>query len=165
MKRWCKRPPASPETGAARQAPPGATPIGAMTRPAELQVGGNEPAGDDRPRWMAAPDRIPLTDRLKESPALQGFPIQRGGPGITRASRLRLRMVISGSGAHARTAWLRGSVWTVLAGRKAVAYNVDGSRWADSQTCLELRSGAPPRSVLGPKRTSMVRNGSTVRVR
>ena len=76
MKRWCKRPPASPETGAARQAPPGATPIGAMTRPAELQVGGNEPAGDDRPRWMAAPDRIPLIDRLTESPAMQGFPTE-----------------------------------------------------------------------------------------
>ena len=73
MKRWCKRPPASPETGAARQAPPGATPIGAMTRPAELQVGGSEPAGDGRPRWMAAPDRIPLTDRLPESPAHAGL--------------------------------------------------------------------------------------------
>ena len=92
MKRWCKRPPASPETGAARQAPPGATPIGAMTRPAELQVGGNEPAGDDRPRWMAAPDRIPLIDRLKESPALQGFPIREAGLGITGASRERPRM-------------------------------------------------------------------------
>src|SRR3977135_4275501 len=78
VKRWCKRPPASPETGAARQAPPGATPIGAMTRPAELQVGGNEPAGGGGPRCMAAPDRIPLTDRLQESPALQGFPIQSG---------------------------------------------------------------------------------------
>jgi hypothetical protein len=78
VKRWCKRPPASPETGTARQAPPGATPIGAMTRPAELQVGGNEPAGDGRPRWMAARDRIPLTDRLKEAPQMRGFPISVG---------------------------------------------------------------------------------------
>jgi hypothetical protein len=44
-----------------------------MTRPAELQVGGNEPAGDGRPRWMAAHDRIPLTDRLPESLAYAGL--------------------------------------------------------------------------------------------
>src|SRR6185437_11346023 len=32
-----------------------------------------EPAGDGRPRWMTAPDRIPLTDRLPESPAYAGL--------------------------------------------------------------------------------------------
>ncbi len=42
----------------ARQAPPGATPSGVMTRPAELQVGGNEPDGNGRPRWMTAQDEL-----------------------------------------------------------------------------------------------------------
>ena len=135
MKRWCKRPPASPETGAARQAPPGATPIGAMTRPAELQVGGNEPAGDDRPRWMAAPDRIPLTDRLPESPALQGFPTagvgcaspvhHENGPGWAFRARRR-----RANGLVARKAF--GSPWYVVSrlftsrGRKAS--NIPGGR-------------------------------------
>jgi len=127
VKRWCKRPPASPETGAARQAPPGATPIGAMTRPAELQVGGNEPAGDGRPRWMAAPDRIPLIDRLTESPALQGFPTPGSTGGHHRGITTTAPMTISGLQAAVRTAWLRGKRSGSRARSKADAYMRGGA--------------------------------------
>ena len=73
VKRWCKRPPASPVTGAARQAPPGATPIGAMTRPAELQVGGtSRPATAGPDGWL-----------LRQNPAYRSA---TGGPRIAGPS-------------------------------------------------------------------------------
>ena len=163
MKRWCKRPPASPETGSARQAPPGATPIGAMTRPAELQVGGNEPAGDGRPRWMAAPDRIPLTDRLPESPANAGFSYFSGtgvhhrhyGSGIAVAVA---RWNVGGK------AWLRANeVSGPRAGRGGVpATQGDGrSLCGLSGACIEPKRCAA-RSRLGESRRGYRRNSRSV---
>ena len=73
LKRWCKRPPAPAETWVARQAPPGATSNRSDDAARRASGRRHEPAGNGRPRWMTVLDRIPLTDRLTESPANAGL--------------------------------------------------------------------------------------------
>lgn len=65
VKRWCKRPPASPAMAAAMQTPPGARP---SRDPVARQMVPGRPLerfGNGPPRWMTVLDRIRLTDGLE----------------------------------------------------------------------------------------------------
>ncbi len=83
VKRWCKRPPASPATAAAMQTPPGARP--SRDPVARRMVPGRplERFGNGPPRWMTVLDRIRLTDGLEtwKPPLTRGFPLFGGSPG------------------------------------------------------------------------------------
>ncbi len=68
MKRWGKSPPASRETGTARQTPPGARPDrNAGGPPIEFRVGRTEVGGDAGPRWMDA--AVSALPRPAQNPA------------------------------------------------------------------------------------------------